>query len=149
MDDDPGRSQDAVAGGVVEREAEFAFLLDDGAGGDLLGSLAGMHQAAAQLGEQRLVADRVAVTEFQLLEAVVVARGLGALDDAVAVLLERLAVLQQVGEADFFITHHVHGGSPYFTSLRWNRRFLSIVVSKPSGTTKVVASDSMMAGPTM
>jgi hypothetical protein len=60
VDDDPGGGQDAVASGVVEGEAEFAFLLDDGAGGDLLGGFAGMHQAAAQLGEQLLVADRVA-----------------------------------------------------------------------------------------
>jgi hypothetical protein len=66
VDDDAGGGQDAVASGVVEGEAEFAFLLDDGAGGDLLGGFAGMHQAAAQLGEQLLVADRVAVAQFQL-----------------------------------------------------------------------------------
>ncbi|MPM66283.1 hypothetical protein SDC9_113190 [bioreactor metagenome] len=112
VDDDPGRCQHAVAHRVVEREAQLAFLLDDGAGGNLLGRLAGMHQAAAQLGEQLLVADGVAVAELQLGQSVVGARGIGAGDDFVAVLLEGLAVLQQIGDADLFVAHHVHGVSP-------------------------------------
>ncbi len=149
VDDDAGRGQHAVTHGVVEREAEFAFLLDDGTGGDLLRGFAGMHEAAAQLGEQLFIADRVAVAELQLGEAVVVAGSLRALDDRVAALLEGLAALQQVTQTHFLVAHDVHGVSPYFACLRWNRRCLSIVVSKPSGTTKVVASDSMMAGPTM
>jgi hypothetical protein len=149
VDDDAGGGQDAVAGGVVESEAELAFLLDDGAGGDLLGGFAGVHQAAAQLGEQLLVADRVAVAQLQLFQPVVIAAALGAFDDGVAVLLEGQAAGQQVADAEFLVAHHVHDWSPHFTSLRWNRRCLSMVVSKPSGTTKVVASDSMMAGPVM
>jgi hypothetical protein len=64
VDDDAGRGQHAVAGGVVEGEAQLAFLLDDRAGRDLLGSFAGVHQAAAQLGKQLLVADRVAVAQL-------------------------------------------------------------------------------------
>ena len=173
VDDDAGRGEHAVADRVVQREAQFAFLLDDGAGGNLLRGFAGMHQAAAQLGEQLFVADRVGVAQFKLLQAVVVAGRLGPFDDAVAELLQRLAVLQEIGEAGLVVAQHVHSVSPleffpdrcaagpgwaptalqdtgaYLTSFRWNRRCLSTKVSKPSGTTKVVASDSMMAGPTM
>ena len=63
VDDDAGRGEDAVAGGVVEGEAEFAFLLDDRRSGDLLRGLAGVDEAAAQLREQLVVEDRVAVAQ--------------------------------------------------------------------------------------
>ncbi len=121
VDDDPGGSQHAVARGVVEREAQLPFLLDDRAGGDLLGRFTGVHQAAAQLGEKLLVADRVPFAECQARKPVVVAGVGGALQDGVAELLERLAGLEQVGEPDFLAGHHIHGVSPYFTSLRWKR----------------------------
>ena len=56
VDDDAGRGQHAVAGGVVEGEAELAFLLHDRRRGDLLRGFAGVDQPAAQLREQLFVA---------------------------------------------------------------------------------------------
>src|SRR5271157_151883 len=63
VDDDAGRGEDAVAGGVVEREAEFAFLLDDRRSSDLLRGLAGVDDASAQLREQLVVEDRVVLAQ--------------------------------------------------------------------------------------
>ncbi|MBN8924517.1 MAG: hypothetical protein J0I96_15695 [Rhodanobacter sp.] len=60
-----------------------------------------MDQAAADLREQLFVADRVGLAQLQLFQAVVVAAVAGALDHLAAVLLERLAVAQQVGHDDF------------------------------------------------
>ena len=108
VNDDAGRGQYAVTGRVVQREAQFAFLLDDGRGRNFLCRLAGMHQAATNSGEQLFIGNRVGFLELQLLQAVVKAGAFGSLQHLVAMLFEGLAVAQQIGQTKFFSRHHVH-----------------------------------------
>ena len=95
MDDDPGRGQHAVARRVVEGEAEFALLLDDRRGGDFLRRFAGMDQAAAELGEEFLIADGIVFLQVQRVDPVVLAGLPGAQQDVVAMLLEGHAAGEQ------------------------------------------------------
>jgi len=97
VDDDPGRSEQAVAGGVVEREAQFAFLLDDGRGGDFFRGFARIHDARAQAREQFVVEDGFTVAQFEFTQSGVMPAAFGRADDAVAVGLEGLAAAHDAG----------------------------------------------------